>query len=90
MFLIRIVVELLEPTFVVGKPMVPLTATSTNEESTRTSYTKFAVIPCPARLTFFTYLPFAVDGFAFTTASSSERVFSRSLSASNETLPTAT
>src|SRR5438067_2446216 len=41
-----------------------------------------------ARLTFFMYLPLAVDGFAFATASSTARVFSTILISSNETLPT--
>src|SRR5215213_5910343 len=40
-----------------------------------------------ARFTFFTYLPFAVEGLAFTTASSSVCAFSRRESSANETLP---
>src|SRR5829696_2576362 len=40
-----------------------------------------------ARFTFLTYLPFAVEGFAFTTASSSVCAFSRRLASSKETLP---
>src|SRR6266849_3813200 len=38
-----------------------------------------------ARFTFLTYLPFAVAGFAFTTASSRDLALSRILSASNDT-----
>jgi hypothetical protein len=41
-----------------------------------------------ARLTFFMYLPLAVDGLAFATASISARVFSTILFSSNEILPT--
>src|SRR5882672_5139521 len=42
-----------------------------------------------AILTFFIYLPLAVEGFALTTASINARVFSAILFSSNETLPTA-
>src|SRR5687767_8786964 len=43
-----------------------------------------------ARFTFLTYLPFAVAGFAFTSASSNAFAFSRSLSFSSDSLPTPT